>query len=254
MPAEQHRGPIGPLNERRAMLLGLELPRAAAEAASMVPALPVLGLAPRGDGHPVLVLPGLAASDVSTRVLRGFLRQRNYHVHAWRLGRNLGPDRATVEGLRRRVRDLYDHHGRPLSIVGWSLGGVYATEIARAAPEVVRQVITLGSPLGLGAMVRADVNGGARGRGSTGTLPPAGVPFTAVYSRTDAIVPWRAALVEPTPTSENIEVRSSHIGLGMNPAVLWIVADRLALPEGQWRPYEARGFGRWVRPPQPSAA
>ena len=232
------------------MLLGLELPRAAAEAASMVPAFPLLSMTPRGDGHPVLVLPGLAASDVSTRILRGFLRQRNYHVHAWRLGRNLGPNQATVEGLRRRVRELYEHHGRPISIVGWSLGGVYATEIARSAPEVARQFITRGSPLGLGAIVRADVNGGPRRRGETGTLPPAGVPLTAIFSRSDAIVPWRAALVEPGPTSENIEVRGSHVGLGHNPAVLWIVADRLALPEGQWKPYVARGFGRWVGPPQ----
>jgi len=223
---------------RPGYLLGLEIPRAAVEAASVVPAMPLLALAPRGDGHPVLVLPGLAAGDLSTRVLRAFLRQRNYHVHAWRLGRNLGPNRATVEGLRSRVRELYQRHGRPMSIVGWSLGGVYAVEIAQAAPDVVRQVITLGSPLAVAANLR-----GQRADGRGAAAPP-GVPTTAIYSRSDGVVPWGAARVAPSRISESIEVRSSHIGLGLNPTVLWIIADRLAQPEGSWKPYQARGLGR----------
>src|SRR5438270_3419528 len=118
-------------------------------AATLLPAWPLLLRAPRSDGHPVLVLPGFTASDVSTRVLRGYLRDLGYHVHAWRLGRNLGPNRETIDGLRRRVRELADRHQQPMSVVGWSLGGIYAREIARTTPRGVRMVITMGSPIRL---------------------------------------------------------------------------------------------------------
>ena len=205
------------------MRLALELPRAGLDAAGLASVWPLLLRAPRGDGHPVLVLPGFGASDLSTRVLRGFLRDRGYHVHAWRLGRNLGPRAGTVQGLRSRVRELAERHGRRMSLVGWSLGGIYAREIARAAPAVVRQVITLGSPFHL------------YDRGALS------VPSTAVFSRGDGVVSWRTCVEETSPTSESVEVVGSHSGLGHNPAVLWIVADRLAQPEGSWRPFEARG-------------
>src|SRR5829696_9235784 len=105
-----------------------------------------LQLAPKGDGHPVLVLPGLAATDESTRPLRWFLRTRGYHTHGWRLGRNTGPSTRIRSGLGDRVRAIAERHGRRISLVGWSLGGIYAREIARSAPDAVRQVITLGSP------------------------------------------------------------------------------------------------------------
>jgi len=126
-------------------LLALE-GRAWLEFAALVPALPLLARAPRGDGHPVLVLPGWLASDRSTWALRRFLRDRGYHVHGWRLGRNLGPDAGTVAGLGRRFVALRARHGQKLSLVGWSLGGIYARELARRFHGDVRQVITLASP------------------------------------------------------------------------------------------------------------
>ena len=219
------------------------------EAWAALPSLPLLAWAPQGDGHPVLVLPGLAASDESTRPLRWFLRNRGYHTHGWRLGRNTGPSARIRSGLRDRVRAIADQHGRRISLVGWSLGGIYAREIARLAPDAVRQVITLGSPFRyLDATTRSDVplhdtpgdpdhSGRLRrdlGEGVAGTLS---VPTTAVYTRTDGVVPWRSCVERPGPRRESIEVRGSHIGLGHNPSVLLVVADRLAQPEGTWAPF-----------------
>ena len=231
-------------------LLALEVPRAALNAATLLPAWPLLLRAPRGDGHPVLVLPGFTASDLSTRVLRGYLRELGYHVHAWRLGRNLGPNRETIDGLRERVRQLADRHQQPMSIVGWSLGGIYAREIARATPRGVRMVITMGSPIrlrdrrasnagSLFATVRPGAATGGRAdprppEDSRGALP---VPATAIYTRSDGVVPWQSCLEVPSSRSESVEVTGSHTGLGVNPAALWVIADRLGQPDGTWRPF-----------------
>ncbi len=106
----------------------------------------LLATAPHGDGHPVFVLPGLLAGDPSTFSLRTYLTYLGYEVHGWQLGRNIGPTRHVVEGLRRRTAEIAERHGRPMSVIGWSLGGIFARELARQRPELVRQVITLGSP------------------------------------------------------------------------------------------------------------
>jgi dienelactone hydrolase len=223
--------------------------RAVLEFGAFAATAPALQLAPRGDGHPVLVLPGLAASDESTRPLRWFLRNRGYHTHGWRLGRNTGPTARIRSGLRDRVRAIADQHGRRISLVGWSLGGIYAREITRLAPDAVRQVITLGSPFrSLDATTRSDVplhdtpgdpdhSGRLRrdvGPEAAGTLR---VPTTAIFTRTDGVVPWQLCVERPGPRRESVEVRGSHIGLGHNPAVLLVVADRLAQPEGTWAPF-----------------
>src|SRR5882724_10287436 len=134
-----------PIRPPSPALLALE-GRAWLEFAALLPALPLLARAPRGDGHPVLVLPGWLASDRTTRPLRWFLRDRGYHAHGWKLGRNHGPDAETVAGLGRRFLALRDRHRRRLTLVGWSLGGIYARELARRFPDDVRQVITLASP------------------------------------------------------------------------------------------------------------
>src|ERR1700675_3083052 len=116
------------------------------ELAACVGAWPLLSLAPRGDGHPVLVLPGLVASDTSTRPLRSFLKNRGYAVNGWGLGRNLGLRDGVQRAMVDLVRELSDTHGRKISLVGWSLGGVYARQLAKMMPDRVRSVITLGSP------------------------------------------------------------------------------------------------------------
>jgi pimeloyl-ACP methyl ester carboxylesterase len=205
---------------RRSGLLGVTEPvRALASAGALAAGLPLLQLAPRGEPHPVLVLPGLMASDVSTRVLRVWLRGLGYPVVGWELGRNRGPTQEIVDALPRLLDRLAAEHGTAVSIVGQSLGGIFARTLARRAPRQVRQVISLGSPFA-----------GA----SRGSLA---VPSTAVYSRWDGVVDWRACRQQPGPRSENVAVHASHLGMGHDPAVLWVVADRLAQPRHDWQPF-----------------
>jgi hypothetical protein len=234
-------------------LLALE-GRAWIEATWLLPALPALSRAPRGDGHPVFVLPGFLAHDGSTLALRRFLRDRGYHAHGWRLGRNLGPSAEVIQRLVERFDAIHRRHGRPMSLLGWSLGGIYARELARAFPAKVRQVITLASPLrdldasnvarlarlGLGPRVAAPPEG--LGERLAAPLP---VPCTSFYSETDGIVSWRCCVGDGGPRSECLVVRSSHCGMGHHPTVLLAIADRLAQPEGTWRPFEPRVSSWW---------
>jgi pimeloyl-ACP methyl ester carboxylesterase len=226
-------------------LLALE-GRAWLEFAALVPALPLLARAPRGDGHPVLVLPGWLASDRSTWALRRFLRDRGYHVHGWRLGRNLGPNADTVAGLARRFATLRERHGKKLSLIGWSLGGIYARELGRRFPGEVRQVITLASPFR--APSATSVSRFYRARRSEARPDlrqrlgePLPVPSTSLYSRSDGVVAWRSCIQDEGPLAENIEVRTSHCGMGHHPGVLLVIADRLAQPENAWQRYEPPG-------------
>ena len=253
MPAAEPLAPPSPL------FLALE-GRAWLELAALVPALPALARAPNGDGHPVLVLPGFLADDRSTRALRWFLRDRGYHAHAWRLGRNVGPTPDTVQGLVARLGALHDRHDRKLSVIGWSLGGIYARELARAFPDKIRQVITLASPFrdpeATNVARLARLGFGPR-PASRPTVPrerlraPLSVPVTSFYSETDGIVAWQSCLDDESPQSENLAVRSSHCGMGHHPTVLLAIADRLAQPEGSWRRYVPERSTWW--PFAPSA-
>ncbi len=239
----------------------LEL-RAAWELAAGVAALPWLRLAPRGDGHPVLVLPGLVASDVSTKLLRDFLTRRGYDVHGWGLGRNYGPRPGVEEAMLATIDRLHARSGRKLSLIGQSLGGAYARLLAAQRPAAVRSVITLGSPVG--GHPRASnawrVYEFTSGKSSVDpqrwqqvTRPPQ-VPTTSIYSRSDGVVAWQTSIESSArPQTENIEVVSSHIGMAVHPAVLFAVAERLAQPEGQWQPFERRGWRAAVFP-KPAAA
>jgi pimeloyl-ACP methyl ester carboxylesterase len=196
-----------------------------ASAGALAAGLPMLRAAPRGEAHPVLVLPGLMASDLSTKALRGWVGRLGYPVVGWALGRNRGPTREVNSELPALIARLTEEHRTPVSIVGWSLGGIFARRLARRSPRQVRQVISLGSPFGTPA------TGGSLAR-------PLPVPSTAVYSRWDGVVDWRACRQQPGPRSENVAVRSSHLGMGHDPAVLWVVADRLAQPRDAWRPFQ----------------
>ena len=210
-------------------------------------AAPWLSFAPRGDQHGVLVLPGLLASDTSTVVLRRFLRRLGYQVQGWNLGRNLGPTDQVLDELPRELSAMVGRSGGPVSVVGWSLGGIYARELARHHAGQVRQVITLASPFALTDQRQSHADGAYQRHGylhSAGRVPtreqvaaPIGVPSTAVYSRRDGIVAWQACIGPETALHENVEVRCAHLGFGVDPATLWLVADRLAVPAG-----ERRGF------------
>jgi pimeloyl-ACP methyl ester carboxylesterase len=222
---------------------------------------PLLMRAPRGDGHPVLALPGFLASDLSMAPLRKYLDQLGYDTHAWQMGRNTGGIARMRGALRDRLASIHAATGRKVAIVGWSLGGIYARDLALQAPDLVRYVVTLGSPFA--GDVRAtnatrlyealsgetvDDNSELR-KAISGDLP---VPTTSIFSRTDGIVNWRTCLLRPSDTAENIEVYlASHIGLGVNSAALWAIADRLAQPEGEFSQFDRSGpFAIAYAPPE----
>lgn len=202
---------------------------------------------PVGDGHPVVVYPGLGGGALTTSHLRGFLSDSGFTVHDWEGGVNTGPGGILDEwlgGLEQRVRDLHRRHGRKASLVGWSLGGVYAREIAKRCPESVRQVVTLATPFAALAggnhagtvyklLNRHQTQLSPELEARLRECPP--VPTTSIFSKTDGIVSWRGCIEKKTVSSESVEVTASHLGMGTHPQVLRIVANRLAQPEGRWR-------------------
>jgi pimeloyl-ACP methyl ester carboxylesterase len=241
---------VPPSSRRRTLLAVTEPARALASAGALAAGFPRLRLAPRGEPHPVLVLPGLLASDVSTGTLRRWLRGLGYPVVGWELGRNRGPTQEVVDVLPGLVKRLADQHGTTVSIVGQSLGGIFARRLALNAPAEVRQVTSLGSPFRYAPtkgddspaarIYRSYAPTHARGRATAGRnrlARPLPVPSTSVYSRWDGVVDWRACLQDASASSENVAVHASHLGMGLDPAVLWVVADRLAQPKDGWRPF-----------------
>lgn len=193
---------------------------------------PWLLRAPRGDAS-VAVLPGFGADDASTLPLRSFLRRLGHEVGGWNLGRNRGDVSALLPRVSEAVLALAKRRGRPVHLIGQSLGGVIARETARDHPEAIAQVITLGTPVvggpaytrvgaAYGADQRAAISAAMRDRLAT----PIEVPITAVYSRRDGIVAWEACLDHDNPRATNVEVTSSHFGMGIDPTV-WALAAGL---------------------------
>lgn len=230
--------------------------RALGELSAYFSLAPLLRMSPRGDGHPVVVIPGLAAGDASTKPLRAFLNDRGYRAHGWEQGKNHGPRPGVEQRLDEHVDALQQRYGLSVSLIGWSLGGVLAREAARRKPDVVRSVITLGSPFaGVPRASNAWRLFEKLSEQKVDEYPhrermkqPPPVPATAIFSRTDGIVAWQGCLERESPTSENIEIDSSHCGLGHNPAALYAIADRLAQPEGEWRKFERSGLRALVYP------
>jgi pimeloyl-ACP methyl ester carboxylesterase len=231
-----------------------------AEYALFLAAEPLLHHAPSGDGHPVLVLPGFLADDRSTFGLRRLLRGLGYAIQGWQLGRNVGPTRETIVGMRRCLDAMVDEHGQPVSVIGWSLGGVYARELGREVPEQIRQVISLASPFRLTNLQQTRTGRlyeHYRPRHEpryqvppyTAGHDPLGVPSTAFYTRSDGIVAWQTCVQQVGPIAENIEVRGSHCSLGQHSAVAYAIGDRLAQPEGEWRRFKPPCALRYLYPP-----
>lgn len=242
-------------------LLALTEPhRAMGELAAFCALRPLLSFLPRGDGHGVLVLPGFMAGDGSTGPMRRLLKQLGYHVVGWELGRNVRVDNERVQAMADCVEALYQTTGGKISIVGWSLGGVFARELAKQLPDKVRQVITLGSPISDNRRYTnarplfEAINGKKPEPMRTGKFrkladaPP--VPTTSILTKTDGVVHWKGSVQKPASgaQTENIEVYASHIGLGVNPAVMLALADRLAQPEGEWTPFQAKGLASLAFP------
>ena len=236
-------------------LLLLEL-RAFWELGAFFASIPVLNMMPRGDGHSVLVLPGLMAGDTSTRPLRGFLENRGYAPSGWDLGRNYGPRPGIEDGMLAKLKEIARKSGRKVSVIGWSLGGLYARVLANRAPDIVRQVITLGTPFtgdprASNAWRLYEVTSGLSvddSRWREALKAPITVPVTSIYSRSDGIVTWQCSVERERAQAENIEVEGSHCGLGVNPAVLYAIAHRLAQPEGEWRPFRSVALHRMLFP------
>jgi pimeloyl-ACP methyl ester carboxylesterase len=257
-PARTARAPNG--------LLTLVEGRALFELGAFYALRPLLGGLPRGDGHPVLVLPGFMASDTSTLPMRRLLRELGYDVHGWELGRNIKVDHDRVSAMRDLLTRLFKDSGRKVSIVGWSLGGVFARELAKMHPEAVRQVISLGSPISddrnhSNARIIFEWLNGRQHRperaghrfAELGIAPP--VPTTSILTRSDGVVHWRGSVqhgeLAGHDAIENIEVFASHYGLGVNPSVMVAIADRLAQAEGAWKPFRPALRQRWMFPRGP---
>lgn len=236
--------------------------RAIAEFASFLALRPAMLHLPKGDGHGVLVLPGFMATDSSTRPMRSLLDSLGYTTAGWDLGRNVKVDNKRVEAMATCVDKLFDETGGKISIVGWSLGGVFARELAKMMPEKIRYVISLGSPISddrnhTSARILFEYFNGKNpepiqaGR-FTGIDAAPPVPTTSILTKTDGVVHWRGSVQNPDEgkpgLTENIVVHASHCGLGVNPTVMLAITDRLAQPEGSWKPFEPRGFSSLLFP------
>ena len=240
-------------SHRPSKLLLLAEGRAIYDAAAGLPVVALKKFLRQGDNHPVLVFPGFLASSRSTRPLRQYIADLGYRAHRWKLGYNMGYSYKLHYGMRDRVTELVERYGEKISLVGWSLGGVYARELAREMPDIVRQVVTMGSPF--------------RGHPSSSNVHkifnmftevpydempnsflqhmahPPPVPTTALYTRGDGVVAWQSTVeISDRPDVENIHVGGAHMGLGFNPRVLLVLADRLAQPEGRWKPFKPPFF------------
>lgn len=241
----------------------LEL-RAPLEAITLFASLRLLKNAPLGDGQPVLVIPGFMTGDGATFVLRRYLNQQGFVAYPWQQGRNPGLRHDIYQALEQQVNELYQRHGRRVSIVGWSLGGLYARVLGHHLGNKIRQVITLGSPFALNSSVSTDdvgisgpvlklyerlnpnVHDDPLATGEPVWELPPPVPSTAIYSESDGIASWRYCIDNSSERVENIRVFGSHTGLTHNPLVLYVLAERLAQSEKFWRPFQPYGASKWL--------
>jgi pimeloyl-ACP methyl ester carboxylesterase len=241
--------------------------RAPWEYAAMLAALPWLKRLPAGDGHPVIVFPGLGAADLTTAPLRGLLESLGYSTYPWQQGFNFGPREGVLDGCRSLVRRTAERHGSKVSLVGWSLGGVYAREMAKELPKLARCVITLGTPFAghprttnawrFYELVSGQSVHDPQLLEQIRGLPS--VPTTSIYTKTDGVVAWQSCINEAAAHAENIEVHASHVGMGLNPLALYAIADRLRQDPAHWKRFDARGARRWFfkttgHEPEPAAS
>ena len=237
---------------------GTEIGRALVEIGMSIPFRTFYKNEKKGDGHPILVLPGFMAGDRSTSGLRGFIKDLDYEPITWDLGRNYAKVEY-IEKLIEKIENVYHSHDEKISLIGWSLGGVFARQLAKERPQMIRQVITLGSPFqGVNEsnnaawlydfLVKRDKIKKAAPELFADLPNPAPVPTTCIYTKEDGIVPWQFCIEkEENFFHQNVQVRGSHLGLGVNPSVLKIIANRLLLEEESWEPFVPDSyFDDWV--------
>lgn len=232
------------------ILLLLEVSRSIFEYMYSIFFSPTLYLiSPKGDNHPVIVFPGLGASDGSTEYMRSYLTTLGYSVYSWGLGRNIGPRNgldSLLTDIECKIKEVSkEHNGSKVSLIGWSLGGIYAREIAKICPDLIRQVITLGTPFkgdatSSNVTFLYDMLSNDKSHYDPYIIDVVSkkpdVPFTSIYSKTDGVVHWTSSIEEDSDISENIEIPcSSHLGLGHNYVSMYIIADRLSQSEHDWK-------------------
>jgi hypothetical protein len=235
-----------------------EFPRALLEFVSLAPAHFILKNAPKGDGHPVITLPGYRSDDTAMLAMRRYLERWGYPAYPWGLGTNLGVGYQRVDYEKRmlaRLESIVEKHGEPASLIGWSLGGVIAREVTKQRPELVRQIITLGSPLGGGPEATTvfrilrhtsaeEITNEVMDVMREVVTPLPDVRCICIYSDSDGIVSPEIARDLVSPNVENIRVSSSHFGMGVNPLILFIIADRLSQTEEDWKPFRLYSLER----------
>ena len=227
-------------------------PRGLLDMVGLVAAAPFLLRARKGTRHGVIVLPGFGADDRSTLIIRQYLKSLGYDAHGWKRGFNIRRPGTDLPAVLTQITELKAKHRRRVSLIGWSRGGIMAREIARIAADDVRLVITLGSPFAgantnnIGALWSFIT--GEKAPGDAKRLKelaqPISVPATSIYTKADGVVAWRACLEKPGPLAENVEVRSTHIGLGFHAPALWVIADRLSQPFDEWKPFRPTSLVR----------
>jgi pimeloyl-ACP methyl ester carboxylesterase len=206
----------------------------------------------QGDGHPVMVIPGFMSTKHSTKVLRNYMGELGYDVYDWGMGRNTGKVEH-IFYLLESIDEIYKKTGKQITVIGWSLGGIYARQLAKEKPELVRQVITMGSPFknltrpNNVEWIYSLISGGKKAKDTNHALLsnfplPAPVPTTAIYSKEDGIVHWDTCMEDEDEIHQNIQVRGSHCGLGVNPSVLSVIADRLQYDKNNWRYFKPKGL------------
>lgn len=192
---------------------------------------------PKGHG-PVVVIPGFQASDFETLLLRRKLAALGYTVSGWGLGRNHGKTGKLLPRLVAQVRALHAQNGQPVKLVGWSLGGVLARDVAREAPEAVEQVITLGSPIAGGPKYTVfagfyrkqglDLDALALSADAREASRPLPCPVTAIYARRDGIVAWGSCIDTHHHSVSHLETPATHFGMPFHPQTLQLIAEALA--------------------------
>lgn len=210
---------------------------------------------PRGDGHPVLVIPGFFGNDLHMSELQHTIRDHGYAVYGWESGMNMGPSETKAKQLEEHLKNIYAANGnQKVSIVGYSLGGVYARELARRHPELVAHVITLGAPFGQRESGGAVDERVAHVQGFYGTqntdpriAPP--VPTTSLFSTDDWIAGWKEALNTGGTQSENIRIRSGHVAMPFSDNAAAIILDRLAQTTVNWQPMNKAPSTNLSHPP-----
>lgn len=205
---------------------------------------------PKGDGHPVLIFPSFGSNDKTTQPLRAFLSDMGYKPYAWEGGFNVGIKDKTAHHLYERLIKIYEENGhQKVTLIGHSLGGLYARTLAQEYPNMVKEVITVGTPFGIGMQkdekrrhtITQKLNDPRYSLNNPGMperllTPPAGIPTTSIFSKSDGIGGWQSCLNPATPLSENIEVSSSHLGMIWHKDTLSIILDRMT-QSGPWKPY-----------------